>query len=105
MAILAPHMGGAWERPVRTMKTTLTFRFNDETLRSALCEVEIMINSRPLTFIALDSAEDDALAPNYLLLGSVDGYKPLCEINYCSTKHSSLLTIFGDDGFRSMAQI
>ncbi|XP_036347753.1 uncharacterized protein LOC118757122 [Rhagoletis pomonella] len=46
-----------------------------ETLKSALCEVELTINSRPLTFVYLDSADDDALTPNHLLLGSTDGHK------------------------------
>lgn len=83
----APHMGGAWERLVRTVKTILyamcpAFKFNDESLRSALWEIEFIINSRPLTFVALDSAEDDALTPNHLLLGSADGYKPLSESEY-----------------------
>ncbi|XP_036347222.1 uncharacterized protein LOC118756574, partial [Rhagoletis pomonella] len=51
----APHMGGAWERLVRTTKTILKgicpmYSFNDESLRSALMEAEYIINSRPLTF-------------------------------------------------------
>ncbi|XP_037813637.1 uncharacterized protein LOC119604840 [Lucilia sericata] len=75
----APHMGGAWERLVRTVKTILyamcpAFKFNDESLKSAFCEIEFIINSRPLTFVALDSAEDDPLTPNHLLLGSADGW-------------------------------
>ncbi|XP_075145994.1 uncharacterized protein LOC142220640 [Haematobia irritans] len=83
----APHMGGAWERLIRTVKSVLysmlpAFKFNDETLRSALYEIEFMINSRPLTFVALDSDDDDALTPNHLLLGSAGGQKPLCEFDY-----------------------
>ena len=80
----APHMGGAWERLVRTVKSNLhamcpAFKFNDESLRCALWEVEFIINSRPLTFVALDSCEDDPLTPNHLLLGSAAGNKPLLE--------------------------
>ena len=83
----APHMGGAWERLIRSVKTILSamcpaYKFNDETLRCMLWEIEFMINSRPLTFIALDSAEDDPLTPNHLLLGSAGGEKPLCEQDY-----------------------
>ncbi|KAM8701945.1 hypothetical protein ACLKA7_000710 [Drosophila subpalustris] len=78
----APHMGGAWERLVRSTKTVLksicpTYSFNDESLRSALMEAEYIINSRPLTFVSLESADDIALTPNHLLLGSADGYKPV----------------------------
>ncbi|XP_036317497.1 uncharacterized protein LOC118732476 [Rhagoletis pomonella] len=82
----APHMGGSWERLVRSVKTVLhkmcpTERFQDESLRSALCEVEFILNARPLTFVSLDSGDDDALTPNHLLLGSPDGEKILCGDN------------------------
>ncbi|XP_070135333.1 uncharacterized protein [Drosophila bipectinata] len=51
----APHMGGAWERLVRTTKGVLknictSYSFNDEGLRNALMEAQFIINSRPLTF-------------------------------------------------------
>lgn len=80
----APHMGGAWERLIRTVKSILyamcpAFKFNDETIRCALCEVEFIINSRPLTFVALESSNDDPLTPNHLLLGSAAGNKPLVD--------------------------
>ncbi|XP_043067219.1 uncharacterized protein [Drosophila bipectinata] len=78
----APHMGGAWERLVRTTKGILknicpSYFFNDEGLRNALMEAQFIINSRPLTFVSLDSEDDAALTPNHLLLGSANGYKPL----------------------------
>ncbi|XP_043069570.2 uncharacterized protein [Drosophila bipectinata] len=78
----APHMGGAWERLVRTTKRILknicpSYSFNDEGLRNALMEAQFIINSRPLTFVSLDSEDDAALTPNHLLLGSANGYKPL----------------------------
>ncbi|XP_043069435.1 uncharacterized protein [Drosophila bipectinata] len=77
-----PHMGGAWERLVRTTKGILknicpSYSFNDEGLRNALMEAQFIINSRPLTFVSLDSEDDAALTPNHLLLGSANGYKPL----------------------------
>lgn len=54
----APHMGGIWERLIRSIKTVLlamspSMQFNDESLRSALWEIEFIINSRPLTFVSL----------------------------------------------------
>ncbi|XP_073821123.1 uncharacterized protein [Musca autumnalis] len=78
----APHMGGAWERLVRSVKTTVysicpNANFNDETLRNAMAEAEFIINSRPLTFVSLESCDDEALTPNHLLLGSSSGYKPI----------------------------
>ncbi|XP_075161353.1 uncharacterized protein LOC142234153 [Haematobia irritans] len=78
----APHMGGAWERLVRSVKSVLyhafpSVNFNDETLRGALIEVEYIINSRPLTFVSLESEDDEAITPNHLLLGSATGNKAI----------------------------
>ncbi|XP_070138607.1 uncharacterized protein [Drosophila bipectinata] len=75
----APHMGGAWERLVRTTKGILknicpSYSFNDEGLRNALKEAHFIINSRPLTFVSLDSEDDAVPTPNHLLLGSANGY-------------------------------
>jgi len=76
----APHMGGAWERLVRSVKAVLhklclSEKFYDDGLRSSLCEVEFILNARPLTFVSLDAADDEALTPNHILLGSADGIK------------------------------
>lgn len=76
-------MGGAWERLVRSVKQVLysilpCTKVGEETLRSALAEVENTINSRPLTFVSLEAADDEALTPNHLLLGTSNGAKPPC---------------------------
>ncbi|XP_070075748.1 uncharacterized protein [Drosophila takahashii] len=57
----SPHMGGAWERLVRSVKVALysilsSARPSDELLRGALMEVEMIVNSRPLTYILVLSA-------------------------------------------------
>jgi len=77
----APHMGGAWERLIGSIKRVLSaicpaMKFTSESLQSALWEIEFIINSRPLTFVSLDTNDDEAITPNHLLLGSVSGYKP-----------------------------
>lgn len=82
----APHMGGAWERMVKSIKSVLkityaNFKFNDESFRNALWEAEFIINSRPLTFVSLETEDDEPLTPNHLLLGSSSGYKPMCSNN------------------------
>lgn len=78
----SPHMGGAWERMVRSVKNTLRAIFGiitptDEVLNSALIEAENIINSRPLTYIPIHSENEEALTPNHFLLGSSNGVKPL----------------------------
>ena len=77
----APHMGGAWERLIRSVKIVLykicpSQRFTDESLRSALMEVEMTVNSRPLTFVSLEHVDHEAITPNHFLLGSSNGAKP-----------------------------
>ncbi|XP_060665731.1 uncharacterized protein LOC132798019 [Drosophila nasuta] len=52
----SPHMGGAWERLVRSTKSILTEilppgGLREEVLRAALADVEGILNSRPLTYM------------------------------------------------------
>ena len=77
----SPHFGGAWERLVQSVKkalkqTQLTRTPTDELLRNMLAEVEMIVNSRPLTELPLDDELSQALTPNHFLLGSSDGTKP-----------------------------
>ncbi|XP_055645130.1 uncharacterized protein LOC129781108 [Toxorhynchites rutilus septentrionalis] len=77
----APHFGGCWERLVQTVKKIL-YAFKpprlptDEILRSMLIEIEMIINSRPLTHVPLDNDTDFPLTPNHFLLGCSNGSKP-----------------------------
>ncbi|XP_062714303.1 uncharacterized protein LOC109417163 [Aedes albopictus] len=70
----APHMGGVWERLVRSVKEALTAlddgrRLTDEILQTAIVEAEDIINSRPLTYLS-QSVEAEALTPNHFLRGA-----------------------------------
>ena len=70
----APHFGGAWERLVRSVKLALKtiikgVSVKESVLRTALIEVEAMLNSRPLTHNSADVTDFDALTPNHFLLG------------------------------------
>ncbi|XP_055614757.1 uncharacterized protein LOC129761081 [Toxorhynchites rutilus septentrionalis] len=74
----APHMGGIWERLVRSVKAALAAMEmsrnpDEETLITALAEAESLINSRPLTYLPLDTEENEALTPNHFLLLSSNG--------------------------------
>ncbi|XP_055543571.1 uncharacterized protein LOC129729114 [Wyeomyia smithii] len=77
----SPHMGGAWERLIQSVKKNLAamqpgWNPTDETLRNMLIEVENVINSRPLTYVPVDDPEAPVLTPNHFLLGSSSGLKP-----------------------------
>ncbi|XP_062700521.1 uncharacterized protein LOC134284941 isoform X2 [Aedes albopictus] len=78
---LSPHMGGAWERLIRSVKQNLEklkpHRIpSDETLRNILTEVEYLVNSRPLTEIPLDDDQSPVLTPNHFIMGSSNGALP-----------------------------
>lgn len=87
---LASHMGGVWERQIRTVKKCLSYlnpyeKTNDECLRCYLIEAEGIINSRPLTYVPQDPNEETALTPNHFLIGSSNGLK-----SYPATKSVDL---------------
>ncbi|XP_058459679.1 uncharacterized protein LOC131435621 [Malaya genurostris] len=74
----APHMGGVWERMVRSVKEAMRAlddgrKLNDEILLTVLAEAESFINSRPLTYMPQDSAEGEAITPNHFILGNSSG--------------------------------
>ena len=66
-------MGGVWERQIRTVRKVLVFilkdqLLDDERLITAFCEVESVVNGRPLTIDPNDSQDLEPLTPNHLLL-------------------------------------
>ena len=71
----ASHMGGVWERQIRSARSILASllnthgsSLNDESFRTLSTEVEAVINSRPLTVDNLsDSQSLVPLTPNHLL--------------------------------------
>ena len=68
----ASHMGGVWERQIRTVRSVLSAllkkngsQLNDEGLRTFMCEAEAVINSHPLTTDNITSPiSPEALTPN-----------------------------------------
>ena len=77
----SPWMGGVWESLIRSVKRALKViirdrLFTEESLYTFICEVESLLNSRPLTAISDDINDYNALTPNHILLC----YKP--EIQY-----------------------
>lgn len=71
----ASHMGGDWERQIRTVRTVLEGllsssgqQLDDESLRTLLYEAMAIVNGRPLTVNSLtDVTAVEPLTPNHLL--------------------------------------
>ena len=66
------HHGGVWERLVQQTKKILCSvtkqQIVDEALNTLFCEVEAVLNDRPLTPSSDDPNDLEALTPNHLLL-------------------------------------
>lgn len=67
------HFGGIWERCIRTVRKILQALLreqitDDESLATLLCEVESIMNSRPITIVSSDPNDMEPLTPNHLLL-------------------------------------
>ena len=85
-------MCGAWERLVRTVKSCLHAAMptrvpKDELLLTMLAEVENIINNRPLTYVSIDTEDDEALTPNHFIYGSSSGSKPVGDSSDTSENH------------------
>ncbi len=70
-------MGGVWERQIRTIRKVLQAlldkfkgELTDEILETLFCEVESIVNSRPLTKYDSEVRDDSVLSPNQLLMFS-----------------------------------
>ena len=67
------HHGGVWERCIRTVKKVFNAlikeqTMDDEGISTLLCEVESIVNGRPITKVSDDPRDLEALTPNHLLL-------------------------------------
>lgn len=71
----ASHMGGVWERQIRSCRSILSsllnnhsHSLNDECFRTVLTEVEAIVNSRPLSVETINDSDSlIPLTPNLLL--------------------------------------
>ena len=71
----ASHMGGSWERQIRTVRNVLSVmldtngaQLDDESLVTFFCEAEAIVNSRPLNVKSINDPDSlRPLTPNHLL--------------------------------------
>ena len=68
------NMGGVWECMVRTVRKVLTgllqeygSRLDSDSFHTLLCEVEAIVNSRPITNVSSDPQDQEPLTPNHIL--------------------------------------
>ena len=69
----ASHHGGVWERLIKSVRQVLHSllkqqTLDDEGLQTLLCEVEAILNSRPITTVSNDPQDLEPLTPNHILL-------------------------------------
>ena len=71
----ASHFGGVFEREIRSVRKVLRgllneqpVKLSDELLCTLFCEIESILNCRPLTELSQDADDLEALTPNHLLL-------------------------------------
>ena len=62
------HFGGVWERCIRTVRKILVALMkeqplDDEGLTTLMCEVESIVNGRPITKSSDDPSDSEALTP------------------------------------------
>ena len=69
----ASHQGGVWEHLIRSVRSMLTSVLgqqvlNDEGLQMLFCEVEAILNDRPIAKVSDDPNDLEALTSNHILL-------------------------------------
>ncbi|KAK9729045.1 Phosphotyrosine interaction domain (PTB/PID) [Popillia japonica] len=70
----APHFGGLWEANIKCIKTHLmkvvgNAHLTYEQLATILCQIEGILNSRPLTQLSCDPNDFSAITPAHFLIG------------------------------------
>ena len=71
---VSPWMGGSWESLIKSTKRALNVitkdrLFTHEVLYTFLCEVESILNNRPITAVSDDVNDFEAITPNHILIG------------------------------------
>ena len=77
---VASHMGGVWERKIRTVRSVLNSMLksdvrplDNESFCTLMAEVESIVNSRPLTIEDINDPESMPLTPNPSTHSQIEG--------------------------------
>ena len=79
----ASHMGGVWERLIRSVRRSFNAvvrgtTLDDYELQTVMCEIEAVVNNRPITKVSDDKNDEEPLTPSHLLsLGSTGTLPPV----------------------------
>lgn len=70
----SPHFGGLWEAGVKTVKFHLkrvigTVNLSFEDFSTVLCQIEAIVNSRPMTPMSSSPSDLDVITPGHFLIG------------------------------------
>lgn len=74
----APHFGGVFEALIKSAKKAIKAILGDadvtdEELHTAICGVERLLNSRPITYVSSDPNDPSPLTPRHFLVGEIGG--------------------------------
>ncbi|XP_025164034.1 uncharacterized protein LOC112590757 [Harpegnathos saltator] len=94
----APHFGGLWEAAVKSAKYHLNriagkAHLTFEEMQTVLCEIEAILNSRPLTPLSTDPNDLVFLSPGHFLVGTTLNSSPgedLFDVNENRWSHECL---------------
>jgi len=84
----APHYGGLWESNVKSCNSILKRITNHqvythEELGTLFCQIEAIMNLRPLCAMSMDSSDYSALTPGHFLIG--ESLLAVPSLNYVNT--------------------
>ena len=74
----APHFGGPWERLIGMSKRLFfniagSRKLQEDSFSTLICQVEALLNSRPLTSVSSDIRDVESLTPVHFLTGMTTG--------------------------------
>ena len=106
-----PHAGGGWERAIRSTKSIFasilhnglnglpalkTCTPTEYEFLTILCEIEAILNCRPITKLSPDVEDWCALTPMSILTGNLHPNSPVYQFNKGDLYQSNYKFVIGD---------